>query len=223
MFLNISLKSKGKWPLLVFSVAVIIFIASIFAMLNVIDKIKNGEIFTGELDLSFSEYYTHADMTVISNKNINTYAIKEWHKDGYTKLEYLDYMKNKVTIKLKDNNCTIQNSGNIAKLVINNMIDNKSVASLSTFGYMYNNHSDNCKCERKKHVKDDETIITIVLNENCSCSCNCNKIIEDLGINTLKLILVGGAPKNYIILDKNKNEYISIVYNVFEDEVNIDT
>ena len=223
MFLNISLKSKGKWAILVFIVAVIIFVISIFVMLNAIDKIKNGEIFKGEIDLSFSEYYAQADMTVISNKNINTYAIKEWHKESYTKLEYLDYIKNKVSIILKDNNCTIENSGNTAKLVINNMIDNKNIASLSTFGYMYNNHSDGCKCERQKHVKDNETIITIVLSEDCKCSCNCNKIVQDMGIKTLKLVLVDGVPKNYIILDKNKKEYISIVYNVFEDKVNIDT
>ncbi len=223
MFLNISLKSKGKWALLVFGLAVIIFIISIFAMLNIIDKIKNGEIFKGELDLSFSEYYVQADMTVISNKNINTYAVKEWHKEDYTKLEYLDYVKNKVIITLKGNNCTIQNSGNTAKLAINNMIGNKNIASLSTFGKMYNNHSDSCKCERQKYIKDNEMIITIILNENCNCSCNCNKIVQEMGIKTLKLILVDGIPKNYIILDINQKEYISIVYNVFEDKVNTDT
>ena len=221
MFLNISLKSKGRWTLLVFGVAVVIFIASIFAMLNSVYKIKNGEIFRGELDLSFSEYYTQADMTVISNKNINTYAVNEWHKEGYTKLEYLDYMKNKVVITLNENTCTIENSGNTAKLVINNMVDNKNIASLSTFGYMYNNHSDACNCDKQKHIKDNEIIMTIVLNENCNC--NCNKIVRDMGIKILKLILVNGVPKNYIILDKNKKEYISIVYNVFEDKVNIDT
>ncbi len=223
MFLNISLKSKGRWATLVLGVAVIIFVVSIFVMLKVIDKIKNGEIFKGELDLSFREYYAQADMTVISNKNINTYAVKEWYKEGYTKFEYLDYMKNKVVITLKDNSCIIQNSGNTAKLVVNNMIDNKNIASLSTFGHMYNNHSDACNCEKQKHIKDNETIITIILNENCNCSCNCNKIVQDMGIKTLKLVLVDGVPKNYIILDKNKKEYISIVYNVFEDKVNIDT
>lgn len=223
MFFNISLKSKGKWVLLVFCIAVIIFIISIFAMVNVIGKIKNGEIFKGNLELSFNEYYAQADMTVISNKNINTYSVKEWHKEGYSKLEYLDYMKNKVIITLNDNNCTIENSGNTAKLAINNMVDNKNIASLSTFGDMYNNHSDSYKCERQKHIRNNETIITIVLSENCKCSCNCNKIIQDMGIKTLKLILVDGIPKNYIILDKNKKEYISIVYNVFENKINIDT
>jgi len=223
MFFNISLKSKGKWVLIVFGVGVVIFVVSIFSMINVIDKIRNGEIFKGELDLAFNEYYVQADMTVISNKNINTYAVKEWHKEDYTKLEYLDYMKNKVSITLNDNNCTIQNSGNTAKLVVNNMVDNKNITSLNTFGSMYNNHSYNCECERQKHIKDKETIITIILNENCKCSCNCNKIVQDMKIKTLKLILVDGVPKNYIILDKNKKEYISIIYNVFKDKVNIDT
>lgn len=223
MFLNISLKSKGKLALLVFGVTVIIFIISIVSMFGAIERIKNGELFKGEIDLAFNEYYMEADMTVISNKNINTYAVKEWHKEGYTKLEYLDYMKNKVSIVLQGNNCSIENSGNTAKLVINNMVDNKNIASLSTFGTMYNNHSDSCKCTKQKHIKDNETIITIVLNESCKCSCNCNKIIQDMGVNTLKLILIEGAPKNYIILDKNKKEYISIVYSVFQTKVNIDT
>lgn len=220
MFLNISLKSKGRWILLVSVVTIIILIVSIIFMLNVTDRIRNGKVFKGRLDLSFREYYLQADMTVISNKSINTYAVKEWHKGNYTKLEYLDYMNNIVEIVLKDNNCTIQNSGNVAKLVINNMIDNKNIASLSTFGHMYNNHSDSCKCEKQKHIKEDETIITIILNENCKC--NCNKITKGMGIYTLKLILINGIPKNYIILDKNNKEYISIVYNVFEDKIKTD-
>jgi len=223
MFLNVSLKSKGRWIILVLLVATIIFIVSILLMLNFIDKIKNGEVFKGTLDLSFNEYYVQADMTIVSNKNTNTYAVKEWHKESYTKLEYLDYMKNKVSISLKDNICTIQNSGNIAKLVINNMINNKNIASLSTFGDMYNSNSNSCKCDKQKHIKDSETIVTIVLNENCTCSCNCNRIVQDLGISTLKLILLDGIPKNYIILAQNKKEYISIVYNVFEDRINMDT
>lgn len=220
MFLNISLKSKSKWVVTVFIVTVVILSASIILMLKVIDKVKNGELLTEELDLSFAEYYTQYDMTVISNKNIHTYAVKEWHKEGVvTKLEYLDYMKNVVTITLQNNICNILNSGNTAKLVINNMVDNRNIASLSTFGYLYMMDCNSCSCSKTKYVKDNETTITVSLEDGCSCSCG--KIAEDIGVAKLQLILVDGKPQNYTAYDKNKKEYISIVYNVFEKNIEI--
>ena len=215
MFLNVSLKSKVKWQIIVFCVSIIILSVSIFLMLGIIKKIKNGDVVKNKINLNFEEYYTQYDMTVISNKNINTYNVKEWHKEGVmTKMEYLDYMKNVVAITLQNNGCSISNSGNVAKFVINNMTDNKNIASLNTFGYLYNLNCDNCKCVKTQHVKDDETIIQISFKEGCSCGC-C-KIIEDIGISKLELIYIDGMPKNYTVYDKNKKEYISIVYNTFE-------
>lgn len=220
MFLNISLKSKDKWILIIFIITVVILTLSIFYMLKVINKVQNGEIFTGELDLSFSNYYTVYDMTVISNKNVHTYNVKEWHKEGViTKLEHLDYMKNVVTITLENNTCNISNSGNTAKLVINNMVDNKNIASLSTFGYLYNMDCSSCGCNKTKHVKDNETIVRVNFKEGCSCGCS--KIADEIGVSSLELILVNNVPKNYTVYDKNKKEYISIVYNVFEKNIEI--
>lgn len=218
MFFNISLKSNGKWIILVFVITVIILLVSMFFMISLIDKIQNGDVFYGELDLSFKNYYTEYDMTVISNKNVHTYNVKEWYKEGVkTKLEYLDYMKNIVTITLETNTCNISNSGNIAKLVINNMIDNKNISSLSTFGYLYNVDCNNCECNKSKHIKGNETIVTISFKQTCNCGCN--KVANEIGVGVLELILVDNLPKNYTVYDKNKKEYISIVYNVFEQNI----
>ena len=220
MFLNISLQSKSKWIMFVISTIVIILVIGIIVMIDNIDRIKNGKLFKGKLDLNFQEYYIQADMTVISNKNINTYAVQEWHKEGeYTKLEYLDYMKNKVLIIVEGDKCSILNSGNAAKLVINNMVENKNIASLSTFSELYNNHTEKCKCSKEKRVKDNETIVTITFMDGCQCACN--EIVKEIKISALKLILVNNIPKNYIILDKNKKEYISIVYNMFKNNIDI--
>lgn len=220
MFLNISLKSKGKWIEIVFTITVVILVLGIFLMLKVISKVQNGEVFTGELDLRFEKYYTVYDMTVISNKNVHTYNVKEWHKEGViTKLEYLDYMKNIVTITLQNGMCNISNNGNTAKLVINNMADNKNIASLSTFGYLYNTDCSSCGCSKTKHVKDDETIIRVFFKEGCSCGCS--KMADEISVSSLELILVNNIPKNYTIYDKNKKEHISIVYNVFETNIEI--
>lgn len=217
MFLNVSLKSKGKWQLVVFCFSVIILSGSIFFMFGMINKMKNGEAYKNKIDLNFVEYYTQYDMTVISNKNINTYNVKEWHKeDVMTKMEYLDYTKNVVTITLQNDECSISNSGNVAKLVINNMTNNKNIASLSTFGYLYNLNCDSCKCDKTQHIKDNEIIVAI--NFKNGCHCGCCKIVEDIGISKLELIFVDGMPKNYTIYDKNKKEYISIVYNTFDKD-----
>lgn len=159
-------------------------------------------------------------MTVISNKNVNTYNVKEWHKEEkLTKLEYLDYMRDIVTITLQGPTCSISNSGNTAKLMINNMHNNKNIASLSTFGYLYRLTCDLCKCEKTQYVKGNEIIVTINLKENCSCSCS--KMAEELGVSKLELILLDNMPKNYTVYDKNKKEYISIVYNVYEENIEI--
>lgn len=219
MFLNVSLKSKGKWIMFVVTLTVMLLILSIFLLVKVISKLEYGDIDSSKTNLDFSNYYVQYDMTVISNKNINTYSVKEWHKTGViTKLEYLDYMKNVVTITLQGDSCYISNNKNTAKLVINNMVDNKNIASLSTFGYLFNLDC-NCNCSKTKYKKDDEIIFKIAFKEGCTCECN--KITKALKISSLELILQNDKPKNYIVLDKNKKEYISIVYNVYEKNIKI--
>ena len=220
MFLNICIKSKFKLRFIIFSITVLLFAAAVFLMLFMIDKTKNGSKFLDKTNLTFDNYYAQYDMTVISNKNINTYSVKEWHKEGnMTKLEYLDSMKNVVTITLEGNRCNITNSGNLASFVTRNMIENRNVASLSTFGYLYNLECENCNCIKERHVKDKEIVIKLELKGGNTCKCD--KIKENLNISSLELILVDGIPKNYIIYDKNKKEYISIVYNVYEKNIEI--
>lgn len=215
MYLNILLKSKKRWIIFVIITTILLFLIGIFLMIRQIDKIQNGSKFKGNLDLNFTNYYTEYDMTVISNKNVNTYNVKEWHKEGViTKLEYLDYMKNVVTIVLEGNICSITNSGNTARLMINNMYNNRNIASLSTFHHMYNSNKPECCCEKTKYVKEEEIIASINFKQGCTCGCKA--MVDELGISKLELILVEGIPKNYIVYDKNKKEYISIVYNIYE-------
>jgi len=208
MFVNIKLNKKIK------SLIVVLIITIALTGIYFTYMLTSKNSFKSDLDLSFTNYYAEYDMTVISNKNINTYSIKEWHKEGkFSKLEYLDYMKNKVTILLENETCNISNMGNISKLVINNMYENQNITSLSTFGYLYNKMEQNCSCVRVKEDEDGEIVVTINLKDTCTCGCN--KIANELGISSLELVLVNKLPKNYTVLDKNKNEYISIVYNVY--------
>ncbi len=220
MFLNISLKSCSKWRFIAFIITVILFLIAIISMVTFIGSIQNKDKLEGNVDLGFTNYYVQYDMTVISNKNINTYNVKEWHKEGViTKLEYLDYMKNVVTIILENNTCNISNSGNTAKLVINNMFENKSISSLSTFGYLYNSGCEPNCCSKTQYVKEGETVVTLSFKQGCTCACS--KIADELGISSLELILIDNKPKNYTVYNKNKKEYISIVYNVYEKNIEI--
>ena len=218
MFLNISLKSMSKIKIaMCMSIIILIWLTTLL-VLKLSYKENYFHINRPKTIANYKKYYTEYDMTVISNKNINTYAVKESHIEGkYTKLEYLDYMKNIVNITLEKGTCTISNSGNIAKLTINNMLDNKNISSLSTFGYIYNLKLDNCMCVKEEMVKEDEINLKIKFAK--SGECICSKYAQDIGISSLELILIDGFPKNYIILDKNKKEYISIVYNVFKENI----
>ena len=197
--------------------SVILVTLAITVMIIFTKDINKGNI-EFKIDELLDNYYTSYDMTIISNKNINTYNVQEWHEEGIrTKFEYLDYMKNVITIETDNKNCYITNNGNNAKLIIQNLYNNKNIMSLSTFNYIYALVDGNCYCKKNIYSKDKEIIIEILLEMKCNCEAS--KLANELKISKLELIIVESKPKNYIVYDKNKKEYISIVYNMFENNL----
>ena len=95
MYINLGRKQFFVWTV----VLVILICVSIFLMITT-NKIKHGKkLVIDKNTLNISSYYAEYEATVISNKNTNTYFVKEWYKEGSgSRVEYLDSMKNAVTI-----------------------------------------------------------------------------------------------------------------------------
>lgn len=198
MFINLSKKN--------YIILMLILIGIIGCVIGVIFKDNLFDLNTVENIQDVLSYYAEYDMTVISNKNINTYFVKEWYvKNIGSKFEYLDYMKNRITIIVKQNKCYIKNSGNKAYLITKNLYNNKNVASLSFFIDMYNTK---CECKKNSVIRKDKKIYTIKPYSNCNCYIN--SLSQDLNINMFELI-TKSSPITYIIYSKEK-EYMSILY-----------
>lgn len=203
---------------------VIIISMSIFAILIAVVGTavyvfyKKGKLLDNKNSIqNISSYYAQYDMTVISNKNINTYFVKEWYvKNLGSKFEYLDYMKNKVCIIVKDDKCYIKNSGNKAYLLTKNLHNNKNISSLSFFIDMYNN---NCNCIKNTITKSEKVVYNIKISNKDNCYMS--NVLQDLSVTTFELTTKSSLPFTYIIYNKEK-EYISILYRSIELNKKID-
>ena len=215
MFFNLVFKPKIKILLIVF--LIILFIINIisFVYLKKLESKVDGK--TIKLNLNdIKSYIASYDMTVISNKNIHTYRVSEKCniKTNHTILEYLDYMKNCVIIELKNNSCIITNSGNMLGLNSQITNNNKNISSISTFIYIYNKINGKCACKKEAYLNNNEIKITLNICNNNNCVIK--NIVDIKEISKLDLNLKDNVPLTYIIYDKNKKEYISILYNIFK-------
>ena len=214
MVINVVLKSKLKIFLVLLMLVILIATLVSYVYLKNIKQELNGEKIEYNLN-DIKSYSTTFDMTVISNKNINTYGVEEKCniQNNHTILKFLDYMKNTVTIEFKDSTCTIKNSGNMLGLNTQITNNNKNISSISTFLYIYNNINGSCGCIKEEYKKDDEIKITLNICNKDNCILKDLICIKDL--SKLELTLKKGKPLTYVIYDKNKKEYISILYNEF--------
>lgn len=213
MYKNILVNVKYGVCIIIGIILLISF--SFWLIISTEEKLYGKEIEIKDEQINLSKYYASFDMTVISNKNINTYVVKEWYeKDGKCTLEFLDSMKNNVVIINENGVCTITNMDNAANILASNvgLVDN--ISSFSTFIKLYNNINGKCDCTKTAHSKNGETKITINIDGLCKCTC-CNSI-NSKDISKLEVVIKENIPVTYIVYDKNKNEHISIVYNTFE-------
>lgn len=216
MYINIRRRHIVIWTI------VIIFLAGmIFFLVNITNKITNGKkIIVDKRNLNISSYFAEYDLTVISNKNKNTYFIKEWYKENVgSRIDYLDYMKNTVSIINTHSSCYISNSGNKAYNLTENTYDPENVISLATFINILK-MDIGCSCSRNLYDKNGKITISyeICNKENCMQSDE----LKHMGITTMELLLEENKPSIYTIYTGNKQEYACIVYNKFGTNIFID-
>lgn len=233
--LNINNIFKNKLTLILFVLISTLVILSIIIYTlamktNILRGTKIGDII-GRIGndnnvMNMTTYFAEFEITVKSNKNTNTYTMKEWYKKGVgTKQEYLDSNNSKVTILTLKNKTVIQNENQKNVMVLDEYITKyTNLLSINTFLDIYEKYkSKDCCFSANSYEKVNN--INMILDNVCkmgeNCSCDVSEIVKNVSKIELKLDKNTGKPLTYIVYDHNKNECISIVYNKFDINVDI--
>ena len=228
MFLNISIHSllKNKWLWLFVSLIVIVCAVLIY---NCAEKLVLGKKLAIKATNLFEakSYYAVYEMTVISNKNVNTYFVKEWFDSDKHRFEFLDKMNNVVEIIVNKEKIFINNVNEKNKLTLNNLNYGNNIMSFSTLMDMYhctNNVENKCECNISQYEKDGKITACVELGNDKECQCNvCQGIVRNQVTEiVVEIDGISKTPLGFTVYDKDKNVISSIVYTKFEINVEID-
>ena len=207
MYLNITKRFVVVW-----SSILIVFTCMVVFVVFKTNEITYGKNILDDGVLNISSYYAEYEMTVVSNKNINTYFMKEWYKKGVGgRLEYLDYMGNTTRVISNKTSCYMSNSNNKAEMIVDNR-GSENFLILATYSNIFNKNIT-CSCVRNIYEKDNETnvIYSVCNKENCMQSDG----LKRMGITGFELNIKDNIPISYMVYMENKKEYACIVYNKF--------
>lgn len=216
MYINL----KGK-HILIWSIILILIILSIVFLSLKTNEITYGKkLIIEDNMINITNYYAEYDTTVVSNKNINTYSVKEWYKEGVgSRIEYLDYIGNVITVITNLNDCYISNAGNKAYILTENIYGTNNVLSLATYINIFNKE---ITCDCIKNIYEKEGKINLVFDVCNKENCMQNVGIKRLGITSFELIVTDNIPTIYTVYTGNKKEYASIVYNKFDTNMSVE-
>ncbi len=230
LVLNIKNILRNKLTLVLFGLISILVILTIIVYTlamksNILRGTKIGDII-GRIGsdnniINMTSYSAEFEITVKSNKNTNTYTMKEWYKKGIgTKQEYLDSSNNKVTILTLNNKTIIQNENQKNVMVLNEYITKyTNLLSINTFIDIYQKYKEkDCCFDANSYEKVNN--IYMILDNSCkmgeNCNCDVSEIVKNVSKIELKVDKNTGKPITYIVYDNDKKECISIVYNKFD-------
>ncbi len=235
LVLNIKKFFESKVTILLFSVIGVLIILSILIYtLSMKSNIFNGMLIDdimGKIGaknnvLNMENFYTEFEVTIVSNKNTNTYNMKEWYKkDVGSKVEYLDNSNSKVNILIKKDNITLKNENQKNTLIINPyVLKYSNLLSINTFINIYNKSKEK-ECCFSANSYEKANNINMILENICKnkdkCECEFVDIVNSVSKLELKLDKNSGLPLTYIVYDNDKKECISIVYNRFDINTDI--
>ncbi|MBR5227344.1 MAG: hypothetical protein IKV94_01735 [Clostridia bacterium] len=229
MFLfNVSKKDLRSKKVSIFFLLVL-FVLGIFTYgtFFVFNKLNLSLTKDESYSLEASTYYAEYDETVISNKTINTYSVKEWYDTDKYKFEYLDRVGNKFYTIKKGNKLVVYNDNEKNKLTLDTPIKENNIASFSSIANLYKQISKGeNKCECKYEINKTEKNIFVIFNKckNDNINCVLNNFLNKNNLSKIKveISVKTGLPEIYTAFDENKKERICIVYNKFEVNQKID-
>lgn len=228
---NIFLNNLKKYRRIFLYVIVILIISA--SVITIYLPNKKNVIKQGKKDadtdiniFNMQSYYTNYQAVIISNKNTNSYLIDEWYKKniGY-RFDFKDKLGNICTYILTSEGLQIKSNkqNNVFKLE-NYVSDDMNLLSISSYINIYKSVKSNKCCNIEIKNINNEKHIEIIYQEKNNSLCEMCKIYnKNKYVNSLEIVLdVKNIPIRYNIKDKNKNERISIIYNKFKINEEID-
>ncbi len=154
--------------------------------------------------LSIGNYEIEANVTIYSNKNSNTYSLKQKKQDDYQKQEIVDNEGNGLVIENSKNRVVIKNT----KLSLEEVFDNyediaKDIVGFDAFVADYKNLPD-----ERKISEDEKYYIVFVKNKSGKNKYNYGK--------TLFINKQSGIPEKIEVTDVNNNRTAIIEYSRFQ-------
>lgn len=236
LVLNIKKIMKNKVTVVIFClISVLVILSIVIYTLSMKLNISRGtniknviERLSGKSNiLDMESYYAQLEITVISNKNTNTYSMEEWYKEDVgNKVEYVDSSNFKVSILTLKDKAIIRNENQKNSLMITPyIVKYTNLLSISTFVKIYNESlKEMCCFSANSYEKLDN--INMILDNVCKmgeeCNCEVYEIVKNVSKIELKLDKKTGQPLTYIVYDNDKKEQISIVYNKFDINAKIE-
>lgn len=232
---NVKKFMQNKMTILIFSLfSILVILSIVIYTLGMKTNILRGTVIddiiekigTKDSIFNMDSYFAEFEITVISNKNTNTYKMKEWYKKEVgTKQEYLDSEGSKVNIITMKNKTVIKNETQKNILKMDPYITSyTNLLSINTFLDIYNKSIEKECCFTAASYEKVNNI-NMIIDNTCKnineCKCEYMNIVKNVSKIELKLDKNTGLPLTYIVYDNDKNECISIVYNKFDIDQDI--
>lgn len=220
MFVNICINKifKSKWLYIIIGIALLIFIIILNIKIEFISFGKRLEKVEVMADIPYSAEY---DLTVVSNKNVNTYFVKEMCSKDEHIFEYLDSIGQKSYIIVRGDTITIKNDGQKNVFEGKTQKIEESKISYSSLSKAYNyilSQKNKCDCGIQVFEKDDVINVYFTFCGKAQDEFCLNNILKDNFVSQIQIELEKKSmyPNIINVLDKNKNMLNCIVYTKFE-------
>lgn len=221
MFVEINVKNifRSKWT---YVLLLCLLLAGVLAINFKAQHIVLGKKITSENVLNISEYIAEYDLTVVSNKNVNTYFVKEEYLGDCHKFSLLDCLNNITDVTVQNGTVTIKNEKQKNELAFNDFGLNESKLSLASIIKVYNiikEGKNTCDCECEVYEKENSFFVYLFACQKAQDEFCINSILSDTHFSEIQLEIdkKTGVPHTIYVLDKNKNTINCIVYTKFEN------
>lgn len=220
MFVGISVKNifKSKW---LYVVTLCVLVVGILALNFKVKNIVLGKKVNLENVLDISRYAAEYDLTVVSNKNVNTYFVKEEYLGDCHTFRFLDSLNYVTDVTWQNGTVTIKNEKQKNELTFSDFGLNETKLSLASIIKVYNiikEKENTCECLCEVYEKDNSFFVYLYACGNAQGKSCINSVLGDTHFAEIQIEIdkKTGAPCNIFVLDKDKNMINGIVYTKFE-------